>query len=194
LALPASAAARERNVQFNPPRETSEGGAQNPLPAIRSEKAPRPDGARLTPGTTAPAETPVPVSTAAVQAPATDPVLVEAASTLDQGRWREARGTITRFLKRDKSHRKSAEAWTLLGRTYIDQGRPKKSLGRFEKALKQDPHYAPAYLWKGRAFEAMGKMDEAANEYQTALHADANLAAAKEALDRVQAQAAPAPQ
>lgn len=66
----------------------------------------------------------------------------------------------------------SPEPWLYLGRAWAAEGRKRKALGAFAKALKRDPLSAEAYRRRGRIYEALGKTDEAANEYQAALKAD----------------------
>jgi Tfp pilus assembly protein PilF len=111
-----------------------------------------------------------------------DPVLKAIEQILDKGDWREARAKAAEYLAH---HQKSAEAWVLLGRTYVPGLKYKKAVRRFEKALKHDPSYAPAYYWKGRVFEEWGKPDEAANEYQAALRADPRMDKAQSAWNRL---------
>jgi tetratricopeptide (TPR) repeat protein len=61
-----------------------------------------------------------------------------------------------------------AAAWVLLARSAYAEGRYKKTLKFCQKALRYEPHYSPAYFWRGRAFEARGEPAEAKNEYHAA--------------------------
>ena len=112
----------------------------------------------------------------------TTPGLQAAAEDLTKSDWSSARDKADAALAADK---KSSEAWLVLGRAQLGAGQTKKALSSFNKALKRDPHYAAAYYWKGKAFESRGKLDEAANEYQAAFHADAKLEAARNAWKRL---------
>jgi tetratricopeptide (TPR) repeat protein len=95
--------------------------------------------------------------------------LENAIQDLEAGHWKEARKKIKTVLSENK---KRPEAWVILGRTYFATGRYRKTLSRCKKALKYNPHFAPAYYWRGQAYERRGKLDEAANEYQAALQSD----------------------
>lgn len=105
-----------------------------------------------------------------------DPQLQSAGQDIEKGDWRTARTKAETVLN---AHKKSAEAWVVLGRTYLANRQYKKAIRRFHKALKYEPHYAAGYYWDGKAYEALGKIDEAANEYQAAFHADPQLEMAK---------------
>ena len=58
-------------------------------------------------------------------------------------------------------------------------------MSSFAKALKVDPLSAEAYYRRGRIFEEMGKLDEAANEYQAALKVNSSYAEAAAAWQRL---------
>jgi Tfp pilus assembly protein PilF len=111
-----------------------------------------------------------------------DPLLQEARQALDSGHWRDARKKVNKFLN---SNSTSAEGWTLLARTYQAAGGYKKAKKRYGKALKFDPHYAPAYVGRGEIFEKMGKLDEAANDFRAATLSDPNSLEARQALARL---------
>ncbi len=86
----------------------------------------------------------------------------------------------------DVLHQKpSTEGWVLLGRTYLAEERPKKAVKFFNRALRLDPHCAPAYFGRGEAFEKRGRLDEAANEYRAAALADPVHSGAQSALGRL---------
>ena len=111
-----------------------------------------------------------------------DPLLLKAREALDAGQWRKARRTLKSYIGKNP---KSAEGWTLLARTYLATGTDGKARRRFDKALKFDPHYAPAYVGRGELFEKKGRMDEAANDFRAATLADPGDAQAQQALARV---------
>src|SRR5688572_21274741 len=54
------------------------------------------------------------------------------------------------LLRQDK---KASEPWVLMGRAAYQDGKKKKALKYFAKALKRDPHGADAYYWRGKIFE-----------------------------------------
>lgn len=111
-----------------------------------------------------------------------DPLLLEARQAMDAGQWRKARRTLKKYID---NNTKSAEGWTLLARTYLATGANGKALRRFDKALKFDPHYAPAFVGRGELFEKKGRLDEAANDFRAAMLSDPNLPEARQALTRV---------
>ncbi|MBK8574764.1 MAG: tetratricopeptide repeat protein [Elusimicrobia bacterium] len=109
-------------------------------------------------------------------------LLGDAREASKAGQWREARRKIKKFIKDNET---SAEAWTLLGHTYLATGADKKGLKRFNKALKFDPHFAPAYVGRGEYYEKKGRRDEAANEFRAATLSDPTSLEAREALARI---------
>lgn len=111
--------------------------------------------------------------------------LTAAAETLKSGDWRGAEEKLKVYLSKQK---KSPTAWTLLGAAYAGGQKFKKAIGPCRRAVKLDPQFAPAYFWLGQAYEGWGKVDEAANEYQAAFHADPRLEAAKVAWARLKAR------
>ncbi|MBL0058393.1 MAG: tetratricopeptide repeat protein [Elusimicrobia bacterium] len=119
-----------------------------------------------------------------------DPLLTEARGDLEAGQVRQARRKLNSFLDKQPT---SAEGWTLLGRTYLATGDNSKALSRFQKALKFDPHYAPAFTGRGEVFEKRGHLDEAANEFRAAVLSDPNEPEARQALARLN-QNAPSPE
>jgi cytochrome c-type biogenesis protein CcmH/NrfG len=108
--------------------------------------------------------------------------LHDARQAYDAGQWRQARRKAKEFLGDNGN---SAEGWTLLAKTYLATGSYKKAFNRFNKALKFDPHYAPAYVGRGHYFEKKGRLDEAANDYRAAILSDPVSVEAKQALDRL---------
>jgi tetratricopeptide (TPR) repeat protein len=116
-----------------------------------------------------------------------DSPLGNAREMLKNGRVKKARRATNQFLKTNKE---SAEGWTLLGQTYLATGANRKAKKKFKKALKYDPHYAPAYMGWGEIFESESRWDEAANEYRAARIADPNNPAAEIALERLAARTA----
>lgn len=111
-----------------------------------------------------------------------DPLLLEARQAMDAGEWRKARRTLKKYID-DNS--KSAEGWTLLARTYLALGANGKARRRFDKALKFEPHYAPAFVGRGELFEKRGRLDEAANDFRAAVLSDPNNLEAARAFARV---------
>ncbi len=118
--------------------------------------------------------------------PVEDKNLQKAWGDIQEGNWKQAREKVLVVIAKNK---KNPEAWTLLGRTYFMQPKYKKAIRRFKKALKYDPHYAQAYFWKGKAYEALNKVDEAENEYQAAFRADPNLEEARNSWKKLREQA-----
>jgi len=108
--------------------------------------------------------------------------ILEARRALDAGKWRDARKILENYIHKNG---KSAEAWTLLGRSYMAAGAYKKAKRRYAKALKFDPHFAPAYVGRGEFFEKKGRLDDAANDYQAAVLSDPNSLEARQALARL---------
>jgi Tfp pilus assembly protein PilF len=117
-----------------------------------------------------------------VEESAENVLFLEARRALDTGEWREARKKMKSYIRKNG---KSAEAWTLLGRSYVAAGAYKKAKRRYDKALKFDPHFAPAYVGRGEFFEKKGRLDEAANDYQAAVLSDPNSLEARQALARL---------
>ena len=52
------------------------------------------------------------------------------------------------------------------GNVYLHKKNLKGALSRFEEAVKDDPHYAPAYLGLGKVYERMNEKQKALNAYQ----------------------------
>jgi tetratricopeptide (TPR) repeat protein len=96
---------------------------------------------------------------------ATPPAVVTAAAADNPADLRRQADDL--IAKKDRS----AQPYLLLGRASFAEGRYGKTIGAMDKALKRDALCADAYYWKGAAYEAQGKLDEAANEYQAALKA-----------------------
>jgi tetratricopeptide (TPR) repeat protein len=61
------------------------------------------------------------------------------------------------------------------------------ALSRFQEALKDNPHYAPAYLGLGKVYERMKQKQKALDAYQQYLD---ELPSAKEAAEAREAQRA----
>lgn len=117
-----------------------------------------------------------------------DRKLTDAEAALNAKDWKTARKKALAVLERDK---KSAEALTLVGRSYLDEGRPKVAIKWFTKSLKRDPQRADTYYWKGKAYESLGKWDEAGNEYQAAMRTGAQPEAARQAWQNLQQKISP---
>lgn len=87
-----------------------------------------------------------------------------------------------------KAEKKSPTAWTALGQVTLADGKPRRALRYFTRALKWAPHHAPAFYGRGQCFEKRGRLDEAANEYKAATLADAAFSDANTALARLHEQ------
>lgn len=129
-----------------------------------------------------PAKPSVPDLPAATVAP-TDSRLSEARTAMDAGEWKKAKKLLKKYVG---DNGKSPEGWTLLARTYLATGSTGKALRRFDKALKYDPHYAPAFLGRGEVYEKRGRMDEALNDFQAASLADPTFSEAQKAVARLE--------
>ncbi len=110
-----------------------------------------------------------------------------ARTSLSSGHVKTARQTLKIFLR---GHKNSPEGWTLLGETYLKTGSFGKARRRFNKAIKFDPHYSPAYMGRGKIFELKNRWDEAANEYRAARLCDSGNPAAQIALEQLAARTA----
>jgi tetratricopeptide (TPR) repeat protein len=67
-----------------------------------------------------------------------------------------------------------------IGNLYLHKGNTKAALSRFEEAVKDNPHYAPAYLGLGKVYERMKEKQKALDAYQRYLD---ELPSAKDAAD-----------
>jgi len=74
-------------------------------------------------------------------------MLEAARQSLNEGRYQEAIAAYQAVLKRDD---KNVDAMTHLGLIVAIGGHADAALETFEKALKLDPKYAPAYLYTGQ--------------------------------------------
>jgi tetratricopeptide (TPR) repeat protein len=74
-----------------------------------------------------------------------------------------------------------------IGNVYLHKGNLKGALSRFQEALKDNPHYAPAYLGLGKVYERMKEKQKALEAYQRYLD---ELPSAKDAADAKEAQRA----
>lgn len=74
-----------------------------------------------------------------------------------------------------------------IGNVYLHQGALKGALSRFQEAVKDDPHYAPAYLGLGKVYERMKEKRKALEAYERYL---SELPSAKDAADAKDAQRA----
>ena len=74
-----------------------------------------------------------------------------------------------------------------IGNVYLHKGALKGALSRFQEAVKDNPHYAPAYLGLGKVYERMKKKQKALDAYQRYLD---ELPSAKDAADAKDAQRA----
>ena len=53
-----------------------------------------------------------------------------------------------------------------IGNVYLHKGNLKAALSRFQEAVKDNPHYAPAYLGLGKVYERMREKQKALAAYQ----------------------------
>jgi len=86
------------------------------------------------------------------------------------------------------SNKKSPAPLILEAEFRYQEKRYSKCLSATERAIDKFPKSADAYYWRGKAFEALNKPMEAANEYQAALMAKTTRPDARESLARVLAQ------
>jgi tetratricopeptide (TPR) repeat protein len=127
-----------------------------------------------------------PPGTSTTGMPSLDPRAKAVQDDLAAGQMKSANRKAHAWVKTDK---RSADAWTTMGRVALADNRPRRALSYFTRALKYAPHHAPAFLGRGQCFEKRGRLDEAANEYRAAALADASLADAQTALARLHDQA-----
>jgi len=119
----------ERDETFTPP------GARIPVPGPPPSSSPvGPPMARLEPGK------PIPPEMLAG-------MLQAARQSLFEGRYTEAIAAYQAVLKRDE---RNVDAMTHLGLIVAVGGHADSALETFDKALKIDPKYAPAYLYRGQ--------------------------------------------
>lgn len=119
----------ERDDTFTPP------GARIPVPGPPPSSSPvGPPMARLEPGK------PIPPEMLAG-------MLQAARQSLFEGRYSEAIAAYQAVLKRDE---RNVDAMTHLGLIVAVGGHADSALETFDKALKIDPKYAPAYLYRGQ--------------------------------------------
>jgi tetratricopeptide (TPR) repeat protein len=74
-----------------------------------------------------------------------------------------------------------------IGNLYLHQGNLKGALSRFQEAVADNPHYAPAYLGLGKVYERMKEKQKALEAYERYLN---ELPSAKAAADARDAQRA----
>ncbi|OVE76964.1 hypothetical protein BVX98_03950 [bacterium F11] len=87
-----------------------------------------------------------------------------------------------------KDEKTSPYPWLVGATLHFQEKRYKKCLKYCKKALKKKTQIGEVYFWRGRAYEALKKPMEAANEYRAALYAKQEFQPAQERLDRVLAQ------
>ena len=75
------------------------------------------------------------------------------------------------------------------GNVYLKRGALKGALSRFQEAVRDDPHYAPAYLGLGKVYERMNENQRALDAYQRYLDELPSLKDAHEATDAKRAVA-----
>jgi tetratricopeptide (TPR) repeat protein len=84
-----------------------------------------------------------------------------------------------------------------VGNYYLRKGELKAALSRFEEALKDNSHYAPAYLGLGKVYERMKQKEKALDAYRRYLDElpsakdAANARDAQRAIERLQKEIGP---
>ena len=73
------------------------------------------------------------------------------------------------------------------GNVYLKRGALQGALSRFQEAVNDNPHYAPAYLGLGKVYERMNQKKKALDAYQRYLDEQPS---AKDAADAREAQRA----
>jgi tetratricopeptide (TPR) repeat protein len=53
-----------------------------------------------------------------------------------------------------------------IGNVYLHKKNLKGALSRFQEAVKDDPHYAPAYLGLGKVYERLNEKQKALDDYR----------------------------
>ena len=76
-----------------------------------------------------------------------------------------------------------------IGNVYLHKGDLKGALSRFQEAVQDNPHYAPAYLGLGKVYERMKENPKALAAYQRYLDELPSAKAAAEAKDAQRAVA-----
>ncbi len=74
-----------------------------------------------------------------------------------------------------------------IGNVYLHKGNLKAALSRYQEAVQDNPHYAPAYLGLGKVYERMNQKQKALDAYKQYLD---ELPSAKVAADAKDAQRA----
>ncbi len=64
---------------------------------------------------------------------------------------------------------KRADTYTRLGIGYMEQGKYEVALAKFDKAIEADSNYSPAYGYKAVLNERLKQLEEADQNYQTAI-------------------------
>ena len=70
-----------------------------------------------------------------------------------------------------------------IGNVYLHKGKLKAALSRFQEAVQDNPHYAPAYLGFGKVYERMNQKQKALDAYRQYLDELPSAKAAAEAKD-----------
>lgn len=139
------------------------------FPVISAENIPESAGSSLGLPTTEPT----------VRKPA---IRSEIESVWEGGKKNKARRMLDAWQGKDK---KSPWPWVTEAALEFSDNRYKKTLSLGQAALKRHPSCGEAYYWRGRAFEKMGKLLEAANEYRAAELAEIPYKDARSDLERV---------
>lgn len=84
------------------------------------------------------------------------------------------------------------EVWTLIAQVYGEQHNATEALKALERAQDIDPSFEMTYAVRGNVYESAGDLKDAEGEYQHALQIDPYNDAVRDALQRVQREAAQA--
>jgi len=83
------------------------------------------------------------------------------------------------------------EVWTLIGQVYGEQGKVAEALQALQHAESINPQFEMTYAIRGNVYESVGNLNSARDEYRHALSIDPNNDAVRQALQRVEREAAP---
>lgn len=77
---------------------------------------------------------------------------------------------------------RTKEAWYQEGNALRGQGRYEEAIASYEQALRLDPNYANAHMYKGLTLRKLGNVEGALSAYDEALRSDPTSADARELL------------
>jgi protein O-mannosyl-transferase len=115
-------------------------------------------------------------------------LLVNYGLALDQtGRHAEALAKLQQAAAMERD----PEVWTLIGQVYGEQGNTTEAMEALEHAERINPLFEMTYAIRGNVYESAGDLKDAEKEYEHALRIDPYNDAVRQALQRVQREAAP---